>query len=131
MHIRTVQRILGVLLMAFSVTMLPPIAVSLWYRDGEIKHFLISLGLTFAVGFVLWLPVRRRRTELRTREGFMVVTLFWTVLSVLSALPFHLSPHLDWTDAIFEAVSGFTTTGATVMTGLDRLPPSLLYYRQQ
>lgn len=127
----TIQYILGILLMAFSATMLPPIGVSLWYGDGETIHFLLSLGIILVTGIVLWLPVRGRRRELRTRSGFVIVTLFWTVLGMLSAIPFLFNPHLAFSAAVFESVSGFTTTGATVISGLDQLPPSILYYRQQ
>ena len=82
---------------------------------------------------MIWLPVWQRREELKLRDGFMVVVLFWTVLGLSGALPFILSdePNLSVTDAVFESVSGLTTTGATVIVGLDDLPPSILYYRQQ
>ena len=125
------QQILGLLLMAFSLTMLPPIGVSLWYGDGESHHFLLTLAATFGAGMLLWLPVRGNRQELRVRAGFIVVALFWTILSTLSGLPFLFSPHLSFTNAVFESVSGFTTTGATVITHLEGLPRSILYYRQQ
>jgi len=128
---KPIQRILGVLLMAFSVTIVPPIGVSLWYGDGEATHFLLSLGFLLVSGSILWFPVRRDRHELRTRDGFVIVTLFWTVLGMLSAVPFLFNPHLTFSAAVFEAVSGFTTTGATVISGLDKLPQSILYYRQQ
>lgn len=117
--------------MLFSGTMVPPIAVAFWYEDGEVVHFLYSLAVTFVTGLMLWLPVRGHHRELRASDGFVVVALFWTVLSLLSALPFMFSPHLSFTDSVFEAVSGFTTTGATVIIGLDHLPRSILYYRQQ
>ncbi|HIE54988.1 MAG TPA: potassium transporter [Chromatiaceae bacterium] len=133
MRLTVVQRILGLLLMLFSATMLPPIAVSLLYDDGAWRAFFIAFGITLAVGLVSWLPVRDQRRDLRLRDGFVVVVMFWTVLSATGALPFMLSehPHLTVTDAFFEAISGLTTTGATVITGLDALPPSILYYRQQ
>ena len=128
----TVQRILGALLMAFSPTMLPPIGVTLWYADGELERFLLTFAVTFLTGLILWLPVRSRAQQLRVRDGFIVVALFWTVLGILIALPFHFSPHLPFTEAMFESISGFTTTGATVIAELENLPPSsVLYYRQQ
>ena len=78
-------------------------------------------------------PTRRSKQDLRTRDGFLVTTLFWTVLGLYGALPFalHAGVDLDATDAIFESISGLTTTGATVITGIDELPRSLLFYRQQ
>jgi len=126
-----VLHLLGLLLVAFSATLLPPIAVSLWYADGAAGEFTVALVLTVVTGLALWLPARGARNELRVRDGFIAVALFWTVISLLSAAPFVLGPHLSFTEAVFEAVSGFTTTGATVITGLDSLPPSILYYRQQ
>ncbi|MCC7410004.1 MAG: potassium transporter [Gammaproteobacteria bacterium] len=131
MRWRATQRLLGAMLVGYSSTLVPPLGVSLWYGDGEVTVFLISLILTVCVGLATWLPVRNVRTELRVRDGFIVVALFWTVLSLLSAVPFVLGPHLTFTAAVFEAVSGFTTTGATVISHIDGLPQSILFYRQQ
>lgn len=93
----------------------------------------MAFALTFVIGLFCWLPARAYRQELRLRDGFIVVVLFWTALSLVSALPFMLAPqpHMSFTNAVFESVSGFTTTGATVIVGLDQLPQSILYYRQQ
>ena len=133
MNLAVVQRILGLLLMIFSVTMLPPVAVSLYYHDGNWDPFLDSFVALLAVGAVIWWPVRRQRRDLRLRDGFLVVALFWVVLGLAGAAPLVLSdqPAMPLTDAVFEAVSGFTTTGATALVGLDHLPQSVLYYRQQ
>jgi len=134
MHISIVCRILGVLLMLFSVLAnLPSILVSLIYQDGELGSFFTSLLITFAVGFVLWVTTLKAKKELRTRDGFLVVTLFWTVLGTFGALPFFFSQELPLsiTDAVFESISGLSTTGATVIVGLDFLPKSILFYRQQ
>lgn len=133
MQLAAVQRILGILLMLFSLTLLPPIAVSWWYDDGTARAFITAVSMTLALGLVIWLPVRNLRRELRLRDGFMVVAMFWTVLSAIGALPFVLveSLHLSVTDAFFESMSGLTTTGATVITHLEGLPKSILYYRQQ
>lgn len=117
--------------MAFSLSMVPPMVVSLWYQDGELTHFALAFALILGTGMFLWLPARKSIGDFRRRDGFIIVTLFWVVLSVLSSLPFIFGPHLGFIDAFFEAVSGFTTTGATVIVGLDSLPRSLLYYRQQ
>jgi len=134
MHFAVVARILGVLLMLFSMLAnLPSILVSFLYGDGEVSSFWTSAMITFATGFMLWLVTLRSKKELRTRDGFLVVTLFWTVLSTFGALPFlfSLDVRLSVTDAIFESFSGLTTTGATVITGLDVLPKSILFYRAQ
>jgi trk system potassium uptake protein len=128
-----VQRILGLLLILFSTTMLPPVAISLFYRDGVMGEFLSACGFLLGLGLLCWLPVRNYRRELRLRDGFVVVVMFWVVLSLAGAVPLFLTeePRLSFTDAAFESVSALTTTGATVITGLDRLPPSVLFYRQQ
>lgn len=133
MNFSSVQRILGILLMLFSITMLPPILVSAWYQDGASPSFAIALLMTFLAGVLSWAPVRRQKREMRLRDGFMVVVMFWTVLGLSGSLPFMLAtnPHMSLTDSVFESVSGLTTTGATVITGLDQLPKSILYYRQQ
>lgn len=133
MQLTAIQRILGLLLMLFSTTMLPPSLVSAIYGDGFHLSFLQAFALTFATGIIMWLPVHRIRKELRLRDGFVVVVLFWTVLGLFGALPFVIGaePNLSITDAVFESISGLTTTGATVITGLDSLPHSLLFYRQQ
>lgn len=133
MNLLVVQRILGLLLMLFSLTMLPPIGVSLHYNDGNHGPFVEAAVFLLAAGILVWLPVRKRDRDLRLRDGFLVVALFWVVLGVAGAAPLVLAevPDMSVSDAIFEAVSGFTTTGATVLTGLDDLPKSVLYYRQQ
>lgn len=133
MQLAIVVRILGLLLMIFSLTMLPPVAVSLHYQDGNWTSFFNAFVLLAGVGLLAWWPVRKQRRELRLRDGFMIVALFWIVLGTAGAAPLLLAdrPDLTWTDAIFEAVSGFTTTGATILVGLDDLPKSILYYRQQ
>ena len=123
--------IVGFLCMMFSLSVIPPILVALWFDDGEAVHFALSFVMIHAIGLALWLPTRRSLGDFGRREGFIIVTLFWLVLSLLSASPFVIGPHLSFVDAFFEAVSGFTTTGATVVIGLDQMPPSILYYRGQ
>lgn len=133
MHYLLIQRVVGLLLVLFSVTLLPPVAVSWLYDDGAARAFLIAFGITVGTGSVLWLIAFRTRREIHLRDGFMIVTLFWTVLALFGALPFVLAerPHMVFTDAFFESMSGLTTTGATVLTGIDTLPESIRYYRQQ
>ena len=128
-----VQRVLGLLLTMFSATMLIPIAVSLFFADGTWTAFAASFLIILGSGLLIWWPVRAERRELRLRDGFVVVALFWVVLGVFGAAPFLLAefPRMGFTDAVFESMSGLTTTGATVLSGLDALPKSILYYRQQ
>ena len=133
MNWTVVQRILGLLLMIFSLTMLPPIGFSLYYNDHSWLPFVEGFGITLAAGLLFWLPVHRSKKDLRLRDGFLVVASFWTVLGTAGAAPLFFSDvlSLSFTDAVFESMSGLTTTGATVLTGLDDLPVSILYYRQQ
>ena len=116
-----------------SSTLLPPIVTALIYDDGALWPFVEAFVLTLVTGFLLFLPVRHHRNELRLRDGFLVVVLFWTVLGVAGGLPIYLSGVYDIsaTDSVFEAISGITTTGATVIVGIDDLPHSLLLYRQE
>ena len=133
MNWTVVQRILGLLLMMFSLTMLPPVLISLLYREATWLPFIEGFALTFAVGALCWYPVRHVRKELRLRDGFLIVAAFWTVLGTFGAAPLYFADAvtMSFTDAVFESMSGLTTTGATVLTGLDLLPRGLLYYRQQ
>lgn len=133
MHFDAVQRILGVLLMVFSTTMLPPALISWFADDPALLPFLVAFGLLLMIGALLWLPVRQVRRDLKTRDGFFIVAMFWIVLGLSGSLPFLLSevPVMSVTDAVFESISGLTTTGATVLTGIDELPLSIRYYRQQ
>ena len=134
MHFSIIIKILGILLMLFSVlSNVPPILISLIYSDESTSAFLISFVTTFLLGFTLFLFTVRSKKELRTRDGFLVVTLFWTVLGTVGCLPFLFAPSLELsvTDAVFASLSGLTTTGATVLSGIDTLPKSILFYRQQ
>jgi len=133
MHWSIVQRIVALLLMLFCMTMLPGVAVALIYDDGGARAFTLAFLLILFIGGLLWVPVRNERRELRTRDGFLIVVVFWVVLGLAGALPLVLSqsPEISWTDAAFESVSGLTTTGATVLTGIEDLPHSIRFYRQQ
>lgn len=133
MHFAIISKVLGILLMLFSLTLVPPLLVSLWFHDGGHLSFGLSFAITFLSGFALWLPVHNVRQDLRIRDGFLITSLFWTVLGTFGCLPlvFSNATELSFTDALFESVSGLTTTGATILTAIDYLPESLLYYRQQ
>ncbi len=121
------------LLMLFSLTMLVPVIVSFIYQEGTALVFFEAFLTTIICGCVLWLPTRNADHDLRVRDGFLVTAMFWFVLGVFGALPLWLadSVQISLTDAVFESISGLTTTGATVMVGLDELPRSILFYRQQ
>ena len=132
MQFFVIQRILGLLMVLFSFTMLPPVLVGWLYDDLSLSPFIKGFLLVLIVGVVLWFPVRNRKRELRLREGFLVVVLFWSVLGISGSAPLMFSQELQisFVDAVFESVSALTTTGATVIVGLDDLPKSILFYRQ-
>ena len=133
MHAPIIFKVLGILLMLFSLLgNLPPIFVSMLYGDGMAMTFFYSLMIIGSTGLLLLMFTARTHKELGTKDGFLVVTLFWAVLGTAGCLPFLLSPaiELSVTDAVFESLSGLTTTGATVISGLDSLPKSILFYRQ-
>ena len=128
-----VRRILGTLILWYGATLVPPMIVSAVYGDGQLPVFFASALLIAAIGLAFWLPARHHQEELSLRQGFLVVAAFWLVLGPIAATPFLFAsePQLSFTGAVFEAVSGLTTTGATLVTGLDALPPSIQFYRQQ
>lgn len=132
MHFRAITRIVGLLVILFSGTMFIPGLVALIYRDGAGRAFSETFFVALSIGLLLWLPNRKQKHELKPREGFLIVVLFWTVLGSVGALPFLFSerPNLSLTDAFFESFSGLTTTGATTLVGLDSLPKAILFYRQ-
>ena len=133
MHLSIILKILGILLMLFSLSNLPPIVVSFIYSDGNAAAFSTAFMITFALGLCLWIPTIKSKEDLSIRDSFLVVTLFWGVLGTIGCLPFLLSDaiELSFTDAVFESMSGLTTTGATVLSNIDSLPKSILFYRQQ
>jgi trk system potassium uptake protein TrkH len=133
MQFRTIIRILGLLVALFSVTMIPPAVISLIFGDGSGLPFLLAFMLCLVTGLSFWYPNREHRKDLRAKEGFLIVVLFWVVLASFGALPFMLleQPQMSLTDAFFESLSGLTTTGATVIEGIDYLPKAVQFYRQQ
>lgn len=131
MRVLLIARLLGLFQVIFAATLIPPALIAAFSDDGQLQNFLLSQGLLLLMGALLWLPARGETGNLRPREAFVVVTLFWAVLGTVAALPLWLGLQVSLTDAVFEAVSGFTTTGATLLSGLDAMPPSILMYRQQ
>lgn len=129
-----VQRITGILLMLFSLSMLPPVVVNLIFGEDVVAPFLLGFTITLGTGVLLWWPARHNQAELKTRDGFLITVLFWAVLSLFGAIPLFFADEAwhSFTDALFESVSGLTTTGATtVAAGLDDLPHAISYYRAQ
>ena len=133
MQFRTIIKILGQLVALFSITMVPPALVSLIYKDGGGVPFVLAFIFSVVIGLAAYYPNRHEHGDLKAREGFLIVVLFWLVLGTFAAVPlvFLQEPNLSLADSVFEAFSGLTTTGATVLTGIEYLPKSVLFYRQQ
>lgn len=127
----SVANVLGRLLMVFSLTYLLPIICALVYRDGTFLTFLVSQAACLAAGGIITLATGRFQRELKARDGFMLVTLAWVLTATIATFPLLLHLELSFSDAFFEAMSGMTTTGATVITGLDHLPPSINLWRHE
>jgi len=125
-----VLNLLSVVVIIFAATMLVPLALSLHLADGAEQAYDTAILATALAGGLAWVSTRGRQRELQARDGFLLVTLAWAALPAFGALPLmSYLPRLSFTDAYFEAMSGLTTTGATILTGLDRLPPSINFWR--
>ena len=127
-----VLHVMGMMLLFFGSTYLMPIVSSLIYADGTLYDFLDGLGVCLGFGGLLALFTYRHRRELKPRDGFLLVTLAWVLMAAIATVPLMLTiDGLSFTDAFFETMSGLTTTGATVLTGLDALPPSVNLWRHE
>lgn len=127
-----VLHVLGALLMFFSATYLMPIATSLIYADGTWPEFVAAMGIALAFGALLFVAGRRGKRELKPRDGFLLVTLSWILMAAIATVPLMLViDGLSFTDAFFETMSGLSTTGATVLVGLEKLPPAINLWRHE
>ncbi|WED42583.1 TrkH family potassium uptake protein [Legionella cardiaca] len=134
MQIKTILRLLGLLLMMFSVSMLTPLIINVIFHEQFWLPFVAAFSCTFTTGAILWLSFRKQHHELKIRDGFLIVVLFWFVLCFYASLPFIFAikhHNHSMTDALFESVSGFTTTGASIIRHIEGLPHAVLFYRQQ
>ena len=130
MNVKLLLRILGAILLVEAAAMLPALAIALGYGDGDAMAFVWTILLLAVIGAPLQLLIKAEQTNLRAREGFLVVSLAWILLSVFGALPFVLSGMIpNFVDALFESVSGFTTTGATIMTQIEGQPHGVMFWR--
>lgn len=129
-RVAVVFNVLGLVLMVFAATMLLPLGIALWYGDAAVKAYDGAVAITLVCGGVMWAATRGLRRDLQIRDGFLLVSLVWSVLPVFAALPlmFYM-PQLSFTDAYFECMAGLTTTGSTVLSDLDKLPPSINFWR--
>ncbi len=126
----TVAPLLGLIAMVMSLTHVLPIAVSMYYNDGTVQAFMVSMAANFAAGFAIWAASRKHSGDLTSRDGILLVVLAWCGGAAFATLPLLMViPGLSFTDAYFETMSGLTTTGSTVLSGLDTLQPSINFWR--
>jgi len=127
-----VSPVLGIIAMAMSLSHLLPVATSLALDDGTTSVFLSSMAINFAVGALLWIATRRFRHELQLREGILLISLVWIGGALFATMPLYFAiGGLTFTDAYFETMSGLTATGATLLSGIDQLPPSVNVWRAE
>jgi trk system potassium uptake protein TrkH len=131
MNFRSIFNLLGILLAIFSVSFIPPLALTFLYQEDGGEIFLYSFLSLLTFGGIMWFFSREEKLTLNISDGFIITTLFWVVLALAGSIPFYFfGLELSFTSALFESVSGITTTGATTIIGLDELPRSILFYRQ-
>lgn len=129
----TVIHALGLMLVVFSAAYVMPVVTALIYADyAMLLDFLLAMVWTWSIGFLMWLLTRRHKGELSIRHGYLLVVAMWTAMPMFATIPLLMSiPGLSFTDAYFETMSGMTTTGATVLTGLDNLSPAINVWRHE
>ncbi len=130
MNLRLTLYLVGFLNLFLALSMTAPLAVSLIYQDGTAIYFLATIGLVVFSGLILILTFRSPGQEIRHREGMAVVTLGWVSAGFFGSLPYYMTGVLDrFIDCLFESFSGFTTTGASIMTDIEMLPQAILFWR--
>lgn len=130
MNRKLVVRLLGAILLIEAATMVPSLLVSFIYKDGDSMALAATIGILIVLGLPPWLLIKPGEKNLRAREGFVTVSLSWVLLCVFGALPYIFSGVItNWVDALFESVSGFTTTGATVIPWLEDVPRGVMFWR--
>ena len=129
MNLKSIVNLFSILVLFFSLSYIFPIIISLIFDDGATELFMYTLLGVGLIGLVGLLATRKVDNELSQKDGFVIIVLFWVVLCFAGSIPFYLSG-MNAIDSIFESMSGITTTGATVISNLDTLPESLLFYRQ-
>ncbi len=131
MRWRFILKIIGVLTFFFGLTMIFPLLVGLYYRDASLIPLVKSMGITVSAGLLLYLIFFKAEAEIISqREGMAIVAVGWTAVGLFGAIPFYLADgYFTFTDAVFESVSGFTTTGASVLTNIEAVSKGLLFWR--
>ncbi len=132
LNLRAINNIVGALLLFLTISLIPPALISWYYGGSDLKGFLVTIVLCGVTGSLVFLATRKHGEELRVKDGFMIVTISWLLFAAFGALPFYISGGIpSYTDAFFETMSGFSTTGATILTNIEALPHGLLFWRSQ
>ena len=122
--------ILGILLIVESIVLFISALVSYYYNESDIKTFILSGSITFVVGLLFFLPTLKSKRVVSRRDGYVIVSLVWIVFSIFGCLPYFFGGYLQsFTDAFFETISGFTTTGITTVNDIESLPHGILFWR--
>mgnify|MGYP003960294779 CR=1 FL=1 len=129
MNLKSIINLFSILVMFFSFSFVFPMLISWIYMDKSLNIFITTFLIVFTFGLSGWYFTKESIKDLSQSDGFIIITFFWIILSIAGSIPFYLSG-MSLIDAFFESMSGITTTGATVLSGLDDLPQSLLFYRQ-
>ena len=131
MHFRSIAYVIGTLLIVTSIAMLFPIVVSLIYQEGDLNALFISAAVALAMGLPLWW-FTPSNYELSFRDAVLIAVFGWVIISAVSALPFMIHGSIpSFTDAFFEMMSGYTTTGASILNDIESLPHGLLFWRSE
>ena len=130
MRWRYILNITGILTLLFGLTMIFPLFVGLYYQDQSVIPVLKSMGITVLAGLIFHILFRRAKTDsISQREGMAIVAIGWTAVGLFGALPFYIGNGFSFVDAFFESVSGFTTTGSSILTNIEALSRGLLFWR--
>jgi trk system potassium uptake protein TrkH len=128
MAIKSIINLFSILVAFFSLSLLIPLTVSFIFNDGSSSIFVTTFIVIFVPSLIAWQLTKKNKEEMGIKEGFVIITLFWIVLSLVGCIPFYLYG-MSFIDSFFESMSGITTTGATVISGLNNMPESVLFYR--
>ena len=129
MAVKSIINLFSILVAFFSLSLLVPLVVSFIFDDGSSNIFITTFLVVFIPSIIAWQLTKKSKEEMGVKEGFVIITLFWIVLSLVGSMPFYLYG-MSFVDSFFESMSGITTTGATVISGLNNMPESVLFYRQ-
>ena len=129
MAVKSIINLFSILVAFFSLSLLVPLVVSFIFDDGSSNIFITTFLVVLIPSIIAWQLTKKSKEEMGVKEGFVIITLFWIVLSLVGSMPFYLYG-MSFVDSFFESMSGITTTGATVISGLNNMPESVLFYRQ-